>query len=233
VFEVEPDRYEYELEFELSRGVTVRGLLIAEDETPVAGAEVWIGSQQGAFDAPTAVSDDDGRFALECVQPGQHQAGATRDGFAPAQTSFEVPEHGLPEDLVLQFPSARVVRGLVLDVNGQPLSGISIAAQQNFDYVGGQSRTDAAGEFELRDLPQGRIQIEAFARGFVRIQVPVASTEDHAEITVDSAGRLSGRAIDARTGEALTTFTVRFVHTSDRNLTPRVDGFNANWSQPG
>jgi len=83
------------------------------------------------------------------------QAGALKNGFAPATTAVTVPEHGSSEGLLLQFPLARTVRGVVRDEAGQPLPGVSLAARQNLDYVGGRGQSNEKGEFEIGDLPGG------------------------------------------------------------------------------
>lgn len=230
---VEQGQREYEQDFELRRGVPVRGRLEASDGRPVAGAEVWIGPQPHSWDGSTAISGDDGRFLFSSVARGRLQAGATKDGFAPVQIPVTIPEHGSANEIHLQFPVARAVRGVVRDEEGLVLAGISVAARQNSNYVGGTSRTNAQGEFEVGELPPGRIRLEAYGSGYVRTTVHVASHEDEAEIVMPPAGKISGRAIDAATGEALKAFTVRFIHTNDPNSIPRVTGFNANWSRPG
>ena len=231
--EIEVDPREYQQDFELVRGVPVTGLIVAPDGTPVPGAEVWIGAQRDAWDGSTGLSDDDGRFAFDSVPPGRTQAGGEKEGFAPATTVFTVPEHGRAGELLLRFPVARTVRGVVRDEAGQPLPGVSVAARQNFDYVGSSGRSNELGEFEVTDLPEGMLSMEAFARGLVRTHVSVAANEGDVVIEVARSGRIAGRVVDAATGAPLPSFTVRFVMATDPEAHPRVESYGASWSEPG
>ncbi len=227
------DQFEYELNFELQRGVPVTGRIVEGDGRPVAGAKVWIGPQQHSWKGTTAVSRDDGRFRFDSVAPGHQQAGAMKGGFAPAQVAVTVPAHGISEEILLEFPDARTVRGTVRDKQGRPLAGANVSARQNSEYVGGRGRSDEKGVFEVGSLPKGRVHLEVFTHGFVRTTVPVAPNESEAEIVMPRAGKSAGRVIDATTGDPLTGFTVRFMFPTGPESKPSVVGFNANWSKPG
>ena len=68
-------------------------------------------------------------------------------------------------------PAARTLRGLVTGENGRPLAGVLVTAAQPFDARTSAkiARTDAAGRYELRELPpldpRGRVQVLALKRG--------------------------------------------------------------------
>jgi hypothetical protein len=80
-------------------------------------------------------SDDDGRFVLEDIDPGDYYLQAERNGYFrpgeidPRGTLISVPEDTiLPLDLELIFGA--VIEGHVFDDAGEPLRGVQVVAQK-------------------------------------------------------------------------------------------------------
>jgi RNA polymerase sigma-70 factor (ECF subfamily) len=233
VFELPADTTRFEHEFVLQRGVTVSGRVVDPDGAPVRGAEVWQGSDQHSWDRSLMLSDDDGRFVFAHVAPGSTQVGAEKPGLASARVTVDVPAGQGVQGLEVALARARTVRGIVQDERGAPLEGVSVAAHRDHDYVGAHGRTDARGVFEVRDLPDGPLNIEAFAKGLVRAQAPISADQQEVVVTMRRAGRLVGRVLEAATEAPLGTFTVRFVRPSDPSATPEMSGYSSSWVRPG
>lgn len=230
--ELRADRTSERLDFALEPGVPVSGRVLDPSGRAVRGAEVWIGRDRHAWGVSTTRSDDDGHFAFAAVAPGRTVLGAEKPGFAASDSVIEVAGAGA-SGVLLQLAVARAVRGVVQDATGAPIAGVGIAARRGHDYVGGRASTGATGAFELGDLPDGELAIEAFHRGLVRTEVPVGARQTDVTVVMQRAGRLRGRVVDAASGAPLRTFTVRFVAPADRDATPRMGGYAAVWGQPG
>ncbi|MFN0006723.1 MAG: sigma-70 family RNA polymerase sigma factor [Planctomycetota bacterium] len=147
-----------------AQGLTVDGVVLDPERTPVAKAEVVFGRERVQTDA-------NGRFAFVDVEPDERaKLTAIQTGFGPVQLRGLVaelrtdPRRG--RNLELRFTDRTLtLRGVVLDAAGAPLAGVNVNV---FDPVllditftplegrlGGWERavtTDPGGRFELGGL---------------------------------------------------------------------------------
>lgn len=229
---------EGEVEFVLERGLDVPGRVVDEHGAPLAGASVYAGEFANGSGVVRAYSDDDGRFVLRRVVRAERRFGVALDGWAPFQGTYEPPARGpFTGEIAAVLGHGRVVRGLVVDADGAPLSGVSIHARRADEYLDGvRTRTDAAGNFELAGLPVGALDtdLELFAKGRVRRNVPLDPASPSAlRIVLERSAGISGRVVDAVTGAPVTAFRVRIVPPVAEPNEPRLGGYESSWSEPG
>ncbi len=116
----------------------------------IAGVEVsaWI-SDRGH--APATVTDDSGAFRIGGIPDGPYSVMAMKDGFFPAQSSFDSPVRVFGDTrLDLKMTPNATVRGRVLDPEGKPAPGVSVKFGPPSVPV---SVTDEKGEFLFEDVP--------------------------------------------------------------------------------
>jgi hypothetical protein len=143
-------------------------------------------------------SNQEGEYLVRDVEPGpatllvSHPDYATShvevtvERTARADRPFELPEVDLKE--------AAVVRGVVVDRQGEPVAGARVADGVAPAYLpagavpAGMAMTNASGTFEIRGLTPGRHTIEAYAPGVGRGHVE--------EIEVSSGRPIEGVRIE-------------------------------------
>jgi beta-lactamase regulating signal transducer with metallopeptidase domain len=116
----------------------------------VAGAEVsaWINDRGHA---PETVTDDTGAFRFSGIPDGSYAVMAMKDGFFPAQSSFESPVRVFGDTRFdLKMAPNATMRGRVLDPQGKPAAGVSVKFGPPSVPV---SVTDEKGEFVFEDVP--------------------------------------------------------------------------------
>ncbi|MDJ0973134.1 MAG: carboxypeptidase regulatory-like domain-containing protein [Planctomycetota bacterium] len=126
-----------EVRVELERGGLVKGTVIsADNKQPVAGATVlldgggWGGMMQGL---PSTVTDENGQYQLVGVRPGNYTVVASADGFAPARAEdarVTMGESGGEHTVDLDLTEAGLVKGVIVDSNGEPVAGVRVRVQQ-------------------------------------------------------------------------------------------------------
>lgn len=117
-----------------------------------------------------SAADHEGRFEYRNVAPGRYELRSRRrvsfhDGPCTAFVlDLEVREGELRE-VDVDVPSPGAVAGRVVDAEGRPVEGAVVHARDRAGRLlrlDGFARTDAAGAFEIDDLPRGPVLV--FAR---------------------------------------------------------------------
>ncbi len=189
-----------EMTFPIPAGLAVTGTVRDEAGAPVAAAWIWLTSHQGGPAGGRIVGqcDDRGAFALRDV-PKDQSLGALATGFAPSELvdleECDVTRQPVTVDLRLTRPGGGL-QGLVLDPQGQPVAGATIAVGRSDRYVDYRSNhttrefwqprtaeTGADGRFALAGLEPGKHPVEALAEDF-----PIWRGE--VEITANATGEL-------------------------------------------
>ncbi|QDV08206.1 RNA polymerase sigma factor [Planctomycetes bacterium Poly30] len=237
---VPPDTAEVDVDFELTRGIEIQGVVLAPDGTPVAGAEVWTGFDPHAWDRVIVYSDDAGKFRLDGATEARTHVGASARDWPTIDRLMEL---SAGCHVTLQFERSRALRGIVQDPSGAPLSGIGVSAKRDGSYFDSDASTDAQGRFELTGFgSEGRFGVDVFGSGWIRseVDVPQSALDREASnfvVTLSEAGVLSGNATDAATGQPLTGFTVRIGWPEWLDGIPDgaqpIQGVDASWYQHG
>ncbi|MCA8943056.1 MAG: hypothetical protein KDB80_10890 [Planctomycetes bacterium] len=136
-----------EIAVTLRSGGNVSGLLIRDDDVPLAGEHVSFAFLDGSGSRSTR-TDDDGRFRFERVQPGWIEVSAPElaEGVPPETHRFPVSSDGAHE---LRFDVARGVEltGRVVDRDsGEPIPNAEVGIGGSFDK---RVECDASGRYRM------------------------------------------------------------------------------------
>lgn len=201
-------------EIRLEAASIVRGVVV-EGGKPVAGARVAAVAADGIRGARTAVSQEDGSFALEEVPRGELRFTAwPYDVVSPARFVVDRAEH---DGVVLEVEPLGAIVGRV--VHGQRgVGGARVHVHGPNDGHLEPIRTDADGRFEARGLRPGPWTLFGesgrdgrFGRAPKTVQLARGETED---VTIDLAygAAIEGRVVD-QDGAPVAGVAVQFWHT--------------------
>jgi Carboxypeptidase regulatory-like domain len=140
-------------------------------EVPIPGASIVF-----AFRGRSrlqAVTDQDGRYSLEELEPGPYRLTVQKTGYVPLDPA-SVPTYwvlaGQSLDVAtVSLQKGGVVAGRVLDSFGEPMVDISVRAVKPgaaIDRMGEANRTNDLGEFRVFGLAAGEYIIAASPRPF-------------------------------------------------------------------
>lgn len=156
-------------------GVAIQGKVVQDPGgQPIRKANVQFSARDGqSMDQYSDTTDADGRFKVDNVKPGRYSSSVEHPGFVrsasgkqPASILVQ-PEQGTI-DLVFYLQPAAVITGKVTDVDGDPISNVSIsvlrvgsAMRRMNSHDSGSAVTNDLGEFRIPDLRAGRYTITA------------------------------------------------------------------------
>jgi hypothetical protein len=192
----------------MAPGRDVVGRILDRNGMPKAGLELEcsffthlaafsVGRYGPSFKVRT---DAEGRFRVRDVPPCQFEATAeapecellASEAFiAPGSTPAVLADERLK-------PDAPVI-GTVKDAEGRPLAGIKVET----NFVGNHDAvTDAQGRFALRGIPAGlRFRTMVDAPNYTYVNRLTEGGENPVDIVLKPCAYLSGRVVDARTGD--------------------------------
>jgi peroxiredoxin len=194
----------------LKQGPTVRGDIVDEQGKPVGFARVLLGDSRFHSNRVVATSDADGLFVLKNCTLGTTLISVQSDAHAPAAQQIVVAAQNEPLRFVLG--AAHIVRGRVVDPDGKPISGVGVAPEywRGMQVLEARMTTDAEGRFEWRAAPPDGLQFSIFHRGHMSLRNhPLAANGEEQVITMRPELVVSGRTIDATTGEPIKNFRVQ------------------------
>jgi RNA polymerase sigma factor (sigma-70 family) len=190
----------------LKRGFTVKGRVLDAQGQPIAGASVHCGDHYNNLSQ--SKTDAGGEFLLESCSPGASVVTVRAAGHSPDLREVH------PEDrptVEFRLGLAHTLRGKVVDREGHPVAGMTIATEtwRGHQSLDARFNTDKDGRFEWRDAPGDAVLYSAFKDGYMSRR-NFAMTADGAEavVTVDPVLTISGKVSDAETGQPLSTFRV-------------------------
>ena len=198
-------------------------------------------------------TDANGHFTIDDVQPGEYAISAQRQGFlfqssgaagAPPP-NLKVERGEQKNHVAIKLTPLGVIRGRVLDSDGEPVGNIPVTAVtyrrvngQRSPQTVAQVQTNAAGEFRLFGLRPGTYSLEALGQGrpkftasaialhrtaSTNVYYPSTKDADHASpIELKAGAELSGFDITLQPSSA--TYSVRFeLPTTDySNYSPMI-----------
>lgn len=157
--------------WEVDAGATLRGRVLTKSGAPIESASIWGRSTGGeARSQQNWLSDTsgaDGAFEMKGVRAGAYtlEVGADK-GVAPEDGwPVDVKAGGVTEkDLVLDDGGS--IKGLVVDVDGKPVRGVTIQAfpiAGSMRFFGNEApvRTNEDGSFQIDDLRPGAYRVYA------------------------------------------------------------------------
>jgi hypothetical protein len=154
---------------------SLQGKVLQEsDGQPIRKASVQLNGRKGPTDTPySAITDAQGQFRIDNVQPGQYVVVVEHPGFVQSGASRRISISVQPDknDLILHMQPAAVISGKIVDMDGDAIRDVSViatrggsigAARNSHSY--GYGATNDLGEFRISDLRAGRYKITASPR---------------------------------------------------------------------
>lgn len=152
-------------------GGAIAGRLLDDAGNPAGGVRFIASGPSGPAGAGSDVaateltSARDGTWRLDALRPGPWQITVRRPGFLPLIRTFNVPAATLRgeltvRDVVLTLARGGTVAGTIRDGRGRRLADALVTARSS-DGTTAETRSDANGEFRLRDCPTGDLELFA------------------------------------------------------------------------
>lgn len=181
----------------LHRGATVAGRVFAADGSPAAGARVYATQEGGAAET---VTDAQGRYRLEAVEPGWRELWADHPDLGEARRRLELASGTRRLDLNLDGRGEPAIAGRVVGPDGEPLAGVRV---QHGDFStfetgedGGFRIVQARGHLlfgdETENLVLGREGYATLLYPFKSSSLPIKGLEIRMEKSRDLTGRILG-----------------------------------------
>jgi thiol-disulfide isomerase/thioredoxin/protocatechuate 3,4-dioxygenase beta subunit len=125
----------------------------------VSGARVMTGCMY-SDDSPRAWSDYRGNFEILGVPPGPVVLTVHAGGFAPHLVRLDI-EASAVEEIDIKLGGGVTFTGTVLDDEGKPVSGATVAAMKWRDCstLGLRAMTGLDGKFAIPDMPEDEVQM--------------------------------------------------------------------------
>lgn len=167
------------LEVALAAAESVIGEVRAGRRDYLEGAEVTLQTETGTRHART---NKDGEFTIRDASPGPARLRVRAKGRAPLVKDVVVEERSgrRPTDLGrLELAEEAIVDGTVVDQKGDPIAGARVARDAVPTYLtvgatpSGMAVCDGRGHFQLGELPEGNIVLEAYAPDVGRVRQTV------------------------------------------------------------
>jgi hypothetical protein len=215
-------------ELELSASSTCRLSGIVRDDTSavVPGLTVWLlradasrrlylASHESDERVATAKTDAEGRFTIEKVNAGTWRLGpeakfrsqdadVDANEIAPVAMLLEIPPGETTHSVELVVHRGLTIRGRVLDPDDKPVPHAVVFAFAASTYVISNARED--GSFVVGPLPPASFSLHAECHPSTFAHSEEARADAGARdvvLHVRRAGKLSGRVVDAITGEGV------------------------------
>lgn len=211
---------EAHLDVELDPGRELRGRVVDRTGGGIAGANVAINgsNNQPNSSAPT---EGDGAFVIQGLPDGHYNLTARKDGYVSGNANdVDVPQ---TQPLTFTLDSGATITGRVTGLSPDDLAQVTVSAS------GGSSRNqtdvDAAGNFTMHGLPDGRVRVDAMlsSPGHRRMASPKTivvenGTAPPVELSFDEGMTVSGHVTHA--GVAVSNGAVTFIPTSQTTQRP-------------
>lgn len=196
--------------FEKPAGTVVTGRVLDRDNRPIAGARVTAGTDRAPEPLSETTTDDRGWYTVHDVPMGEVLL--TVQARQHAASFRELTIEKAPRFIDFRLGPAQSIRGQVLDVHHEPIVGAPVAVE---DWCGPHSlkwstETDAGGRFCWDEAPYGGVLIAVGPPGDRPGKRYCRMTPASVERTIVMREPLHvrGSAIDAETGQAITSFTL-------------------------
>lgn len=194
----------------LYRGSHLAVQVLGPDGKPVPGAKIsWSkGGYSSALGKGT--TDADGRFTSPQALHERLHVTVEAEGLAPAQETVE----GGPDqaELTVRLEPGGVIQGRVVDVAGQPVAGVRVAAGRwrRSETLSWNATTDAAGRFLWFGVPrEDEVEVNLTKTGYLQLYgYRLHATDEEHTIVLPSPLVIQGTITDAQTGKPVPDCTL-------------------------
>src|ERR1700693_689830 len=185
----------------------IAGIVLAAGEnSPIRRAVVTLSTVEAQPQDAVAWTDANGRFSFAYLPPGRYQLRVTRDGYQPAAynsagnpnrppATIQLAAGESRSDLILHMKLISSISGVVLDEDGDPLSGVQVQAmrpgfqREKRKLMPGQmAMTDSTGHYHLNGLVGGEyaVAVSSANRPAVKIHPEVVAGEPRQQYSYGS-----------------------------------------------
>ncbi len=148
----------------------VRGIVVAEDNTPVADANVTV-------EKLSAVTAVDGSFEIKDVPVGKHTVTISKEGFADVTTTTIFKDGVADLGEIMMYISAAVIQGKCVNAEGAPFAGVTV----NLNGGSATQTTAEDGTYKFQGLTLQDYTLLFQAKDCVDIEKKVAADQFKAE----------------------------------------------------
>ena len=214
------------------------------------GMQMGVGGAPSAPPTPYAtVTDAEGKFRIERIDPGTYMLQAEKQGFVRqayntrqtlgASTPIVITAGMEMKEVNFKLTPHSIVTGRILDDEGEPLAGIMIQVlrsvrmqgKQQMAPVGGGQSLDT-GEFRIANLSPGRYWLSATDRNrrMMMGEAPARNTSDKPEeelVTTyypSSTDQAGARPIELTAGQTLNAIDIRMKRAPVYRIRGKVEG---------
>jgi uncharacterized GH25 family protein/thiol-disulfide isomerase/thioredoxin len=207
----------------LKRGVIVRGQVTDPAGKPIPNAIIIHGDDPyWGRTTSTFATDAEGRYRLPALPAGLTTLTVMAPGCAPQTRKVDLCANLPPQDFHMR--PGKTIRLRVVDAAGQPVpkayvsllewkGSKSIQSSHNPNHPKVPSTkipraTNARGVWEWTFAPDGPVKLEVGKKGFASRELEVAGGAPERTVTLKSEHRITGRVVDAVTGQPIPAFAV-------------------------
>ena len=233
-------------------GAAIKGLVTTANGVPMEGVEVRMAKDDGRparllasrirREAPVTVTQAEGTFLIEDLEPGERvHLFFYRAGYLTTRVvGVQAPN---AESVVVALQPALSLSGQVIDVDGEPIAHSRVYLRRQAPPAGtvgvelrrgGSPKsvvTDVRGEFVIEELIPGKVEVEAFAKGFqpasaLRLEIPTVGSTEYLRVVLERGAVVEGH-VSSAVGEPIAGARIRVGRlktTSDAEGVYRVDG---------
>lgn len=222
---VEVDHPISELMLVLQTGVTISGVVIANNGSPVAGAQIaplardgnHLDSGEREFRAVT--SDSSGAFALNHLNVGEWKLRVSAPQFGTIIT--EPILAGTPNARIVLDPEVTLACRVIYEGTGLPLGGVKVTVRYDWQRTDALSaKSDANGDVVFRSLGKGNYLVDiedtmVALDGFpLPLSLDPARKPDTLIINAVDGGQIEGRVLDGDSRKCLPGLILRATDSS-------------------
>lgn len=183
------------VEVKMDRGGRVVGHVASHNE-PVSGVNINSGANTGAM------TDANGDYVLDGVEPGDRTLQARKQGLVTVQKGFTA-KAGEDVRVDLELDRGRELAGRVLDRGGHPLDSARIQVRGVEDRtIRTNATTDPDGNFKISGLPDGHVSLVIEHQGYVSATMENVDPAQNVTITLDRGGVITGHVAGLTDAEA-------------------------------
>ena len=188
----------------MRKGITVAGKVTDQNNTPVAGAKVFIGERSNRV---VVTTNEQGKYSIRNLQEMSATLTVVAAGFAPDQQTIAVSKDMPPADFRV-VPGHRI-RLKVVDQQGEPLAGVRINPWEwrgTHDLDRFEIRTDQDGSWEWSDAPADEVMYSIYRSGSMGKVKALLPRDDVQTIELSPAVVVNGSVIDKETRQPIESF---------------------------
>jgi protocatechuate 3,4-dioxygenase beta subunit len=185
------------LDVTMDPGLTLRGRVVADDGAPIADARVFVTPAGGGWRGADARSEADGSFLVEGLAPGDYEATASAEGYAPLEEAaprVSLARDALPEPVEIVLGPTATITGAVLGLSEDRLADVQVRARASGGGWAAGS-VDYNGSFRIEDVGPGTWTITG--------STAEGSRQAQAEVTIEPGRRSATVDLDFGAGSTL------------------------------